>query len=77
MDPFVELAYFTTPQAQNPESLTFSDDLTIRFLWSLCKRSMKKKDLSECTKNGLGCNTSCNAIIYDSNSLDVKCIKPW
>jgi hypothetical protein len=47
MDPFLALIYFTTSQAQSLESLTFASDLTVRFLYSICQRSMKKKDHSE------------------------------
>lgn len=43
MDLFVALAYFTTSRAQSLGSLTFASDLTVRFLYSLCKRYMKKK----------------------------------
>ncbi|KAI9355222.1 hypothetical protein BD770DRAFT_324206, partial [Pilaira anomala] len=34
-------------QAQSLESLTFASDLTIRFLYSICRRNIKKKDQSE------------------------------
>ncbi|KAI8886844.1 DDE-domain-containing protein [Backusella circina FSU 941] len=47
MDPFVALIYFTTSQAQSLESLTFASDLTVRLLYSICQRNMKKKDQSE------------------------------
>ncbi|KAI8888568.1 hypothetical protein K501DRAFT_282676 [Backusella circina FSU 941] len=43
MDPFVALIYFTTSQAQSLESLTFASDLTVRLLYSICQRNMKKK----------------------------------
>ncbi|KAI8970403.1 hypothetical protein BDF20DRAFT_826051 [Mycotypha africana] len=47
MAPFVALAYFTSSQAQNLESLTFAANSTVRFLWSICKKYMVKKNQNE------------------------------
>jgi hypothetical protein len=47
MDSFVALAYFTTSQAENLESLTFAADWTVRFLWSICQKNMMKKNQNE------------------------------
>lgn len=42
MGPFVALAYFTTSQVNNLESLTFAADLTVGFMWSICQKNMMK-----------------------------------
>ncbi|PHZ17102.1 uncharacterized protein RHIMIDRAFT_309933 [Rhizopus microsporus ATCC 52813] len=47
MDPFVALAYFTISQTQDLKSLTFAADMTVRFLYSICQKNMKKKNKSE------------------------------
>jgi phage FluMu protein gp41 len=43
MNQLVALAYFTTCQSASLSSLEFTDDSTVRFLYSICKTNMKKK----------------------------------